>query len=121
MSSPTDVRRALGLAVQILEELPDHLRPKSNIEDMRGLLEGQSSGRDGVIVVEAIATALAWRTQQMIANPPRFDDTELGVQVHNNRLSELTALFELVRQADARTFAIYFVQACGSESLRPQQ
>jgi hypothetical protein len=46
--------------------------------DTCDLLGGKASGRDGLIVSEATATALVCRTQQIIANPPRFDDAELG-------------------------------------------
>jgi hypothetical protein len=35
--SDQNVRRALGLALQILEELPEKLRPHSNIADLRKL------------------------------------------------------------------------------------
>jgi hypothetical protein len=44
-----DLRRALGLAVQILEDMPEWLRPHSNMEAMRSLLAGNSTGRDGFI------------------------------------------------------------------------
>lgn len=111
MDLPDEVRRTLGLALQILEEFPEKLRPYSNIEDMQGLLAGQSSGRDGLIITEAIATALISRTQQIINNPPlNPEDRELFTQVMNERLTEFNALFGLVKQCDAGVFATTYVQ-----------
>jgi hypothetical protein len=114
MNLSEDMRRALGLAVQILEELPDELLPYSNIEDMKGLLAGQSSGRDGWIVTEAVATALAYLTHRSITIPPMSDgnDRELSVQRMNTRVHEFAALFELVRQVEAYTFSASYLQSC---------
>ena len=50
-----NVRRVLGLAIQILEDAPGNLRPLSNIDDMRDLLKGETTGRDGLIVTHAVA------------------------------------------------------------------
>jgi hypothetical protein len=53
--------RALGIAIQILGEMPDHLRPESDISEMREIMAGKSTGRDFFIVTQAVATALAYR------------------------------------------------------------
>jgi hypothetical protein len=115
---PENVRSALGLALQILEKLPEKQRPESNMDDMRGLLAGQSSGRDGLIVSEAIALALAYQTQRAIIDPPLLgwiedgDDRELRTKIVNTRMREIAILFELVRQIDARSFPSDYMQAC---------
>jgi hypothetical protein len=65
MDIPENIRRALGLAYQILLDLPEQLRPESDAADMQQLLEGKSTGdtgRDGLIIASGVATALAWRT-----------------------------------------------------------
>jgi hypothetical protein len=38
-------------------------------EDLRRLLVGEDTGHDGIIIVEAVATVLAWRTQHAISHP----------------------------------------------------
>jgi hypothetical protein len=100
-----DMRRAVGLAVQILEDVPEWLRPESNMSDMRDLLAGETTGRDGPILVEAVAVALAHRTIEIVSgskSPAAF----------SNRIDEFTALFRLVRRADARLFAVRYVEMC---------
>jgi hypothetical protein len=115
---PADVRRALGLTLQIFEELPEMRRPESNMDDIRDLLGGQSSGRDRVIINEAIAMALAYQTRRMIDNAQQplwaddASDRELRSKVYNAQMSEFTDLFILINQIDAGTFAIYYQQAC---------
>ena len=59
-----DARRMLGLAMQILEDLPEWLQPASNMADMRTILAGGNTGRDELIISEAVNTALAWRTHK---------------------------------------------------------
>jgi len=112
-----DIARALGLTLQILEELPEEWRPESNREDMRGLLGGQSSGRDGMIITEAVAMALAYRTQRMIANPVYIksddkDEQERWIKIINNRVQEVAELFGLVGRIDTYTLAHYYQEAC---------
>jgi hypothetical protein len=102
---PDDVRRALGLALQVLEEQPKWLQPKSNMSDMRKLLNGQDTGRDGLILTEAIAVALAMRTLHILAHPAGQDGL-------SNRLDEFRSLFTVVQQCDPWTFAVQFVGAC---------
>jgi hypothetical protein len=65
----------LGLAIQILEDLPNEFRPLSDIEDMRAVLDvmeerSSSCDREGCII-DAVATVLAWRTLDAISRPGR--------------------------------------------------
>jgi hypothetical protein len=109
MDIPENIRRALGLASQILEDMPEQLRPESDIEDMRQLLASEGTGdtgRDGLLICQAIATALAWRTRQWPKFNPQYPE------LINERWGELTSLFEVVRQIDARTFALTYSEAC---------
>src|SRR5215471_13474564 len=89
------LHRALGLAIQILEELPDDLRPRSNIEDMKALLAGQSTGRDGLIQTEAVATALAHLSQRALGVSPYLDRDRVDNAVAglNNRTHDFRAVF----------------------------
>ena len=91
-----NVRRALGLAVQILQDMPEWLQPGSNMDDMRDLLAGQSSGRDGLIIAEALAITLCWRTIELVEAPPT--GAAQG-EVHARRIKELMDLFELLQRA----------------------
>ena len=104
-----DMRRALGLAVQILEDMPEWLRPESNMEDVRGLLAGQSSGRDGLIVTEAAAIALVHRTLAIVESKP-YDAS--NAEVHIRRIDEFKALFALAARIDAYPFALRYVEMC---------
>ncbi len=45
-----DIHRMLGLAVQILEDMPDWLQPRSNMKDMWAILAGGDTGRNGLII-----------------------------------------------------------------------
>ena len=103
-----NLRRALGLAVQILEDVPEHLQPASNMNDMRAMLEGRSSGRDGLIVAEAIAIALAWRTLMIADNPPSRENSE----VYSRRMEEFRALFEALRSVDVWRVATSYNEIC---------
>ncbi|MHC2839808.1 hypothetical protein [Bradyrhizobium diazoefficiens] len=113
---PEDIRSALGLAEQILQELPDELRP-----NMRALLTGEASVHDGLIIAEAIATALA------ITNPPYRDgdDRDLRADAYNARMSEFATLFELVmRRCSPLGFPHHlYLQACFlagmAQAMRP--
>jgi hypothetical protein len=99
------VRRALGLAIQIIEDLPDWLQPKSDMADMRALLDGESTGRDSLILVTAIALALAFRARHAMtvkSSPEGFV----------NRLEDFRTLFTVVQMCDPWTFAIKFTEAC---------
>jgi hypothetical protein len=115
--------RALGLAVQILEELPDHLRPESNIADIQRILSGESSGGDGFIIAQAIATAIAFRALGANGSPLDFSDPERAtarlndrMQEFRSRMQEFSTLFEAAARCDAWTLAIHFAPAL--ENLR---
>jgi len=107
------LRRALGLAIQLLEELPDDLRPRSNIVDMKVLLAGQSTGRDGLIQTEAVATALAHLSQRALGVSPYLDHNRVDNAIAglNNRMHDFRAIFDLAKRCDAGTLAIKFVEA----------
>ena len=104
-----DMRRALGLAVQILEDLPEWLRPESNMDEMRALLAGQSTGRDSVILTEAAAIALAWRTLNIIEGKPH---DAANADEHTKRVEEFRALFAIAKRIDAFPFALRYVEMC---------
>ena len=86
--------------------MPQWLQPASNMDDMRDLLAGKDAGRDGLIMVEAVVTALAWRTQQALT-------VVVDAEGHSNRMNELHGLFELVQRCrDAWTFTVMYAQVC---------
>lgn len=104
-----DMRRALGLAVQALEDMPNWLRPESNMDDMRGLLDGKSSGRDGIILAQAVAIALCHRTLAIIETPP---STAANSEVHSRRFEEFRDLFAIAKRIDPFLFAVDYVGMC---------
>jgi hypothetical protein len=104
-----DTRRALGLAVQILEDMPDWLQPKSNMDDMSALLAGQSTGRDSAILTEAAAIALAWRTFEIVEATPT---NAANADVHIRRVEEFRVLFAIAGRIDAFHFATRYVEMC---------
>jgi hypothetical protein len=104
------IARALGITIQILEELPDDLRPDSNIADMREILAGNTTGRDSHIIVQAIATALAFRASN--AMTIKRQNAARAMSGANNRWTEFGALFKLASQCDPSALALYFDQAC---------
>lgn len=106
------MRRALGLAVQILEEMPEELRPVSNIADMRRMMNGESTGRDGPIQMEAIATALAFRTRTA-HDAGAFINGEGGFIGLQNRMNEFRDLFALIQLCDPWTLAVKYAEVCG--------
>ena len=106
--------RAIGIAIQALEELPDHLRTMSNIADLRRMLAGEDTGRDGVIAVQAIALALAFRTQTAMLSGQSPMSEARGVGF-NNRLQEFAAIFDLIRHCSSpQMLAMAYVEACQS-------
>ncbi len=113
--------RALGIAVQILEGFPDELRPDSNIADMREMLAGKSTGRDGLILTQAIATALAFRAVNAMSVRRDYSNPEHALVGLNRRNEEFSALFELAGQCDAPLLGLYFDQACGGLSAAGEQ
>jgi hypothetical protein len=109
---PETLRRALGLAAQILEELPDHLRPRSNIEDMRRILDRVSTGRDSYIIAQAIATALAFRALNANSLPFDFEsDSERAIARLDGRMQDFRTLFEAAKHCNAGLLAFHFAQA----------
>jgi hypothetical protein len=113
--------RALSIAVQILEELPDELRPDSNIDDMREMLAGKPTSRDGLILTQAVATALAFRAVNAMSVRRDYSNPEHALSSLNNRNQEFSALFELARHCDAPLLGLYFDQACGGLSAAGEQ
>jgi hypothetical protein len=107
-----DLRRVCGLALQILEDLPDKLRPESNIEDMREIVAGNSSGRDDYIVQEAVALALAWRTRDAIARPLNPEDPDAFAARYNDRRAEFGSLFAALSMFEPNSVAVLYVEAC---------
>ena len=101
-----DIRRALGIAIQVLEEQDECLQPASNMRDMKAILDGKNTGRDSLIITQGVAAALVIRTRQAMAIP--LNDAR-GV---DNRLHELTSLFALARLCDPWTFAIEYNDMC---------
>jgi hypothetical protein len=96
-----DIHRMLGLAVQILEEMPEGLRPKINTKDIHAILAGEDTGRNGLIMTEAIANALVFRTQQVIDQP---------AAINSVNIQKLFVLFQLVQHCDAWNFAVKYIE-----------
>ena len=103
-----DLVQALAVA-----KLPDRLRPESNIKDMKTLIAGGTTGRDfraELLMAQAVAVALAFRTQSALANrrqnPTRLENATTWF---NNQTQEFTTLFELAKLVNAGTFAFAFV------------
>lgn len=105
------IAHALGIAIQILEELPDDLRPDLNIDDMREILAGNTTGRDGYIIRQAIATALAFRASN--AMTIKRQNAARAMSGAENRWREFGALFELASQCDPSALGLEFDEACG--------
>ena len=104
-----DMVQALAVA-----KLSDHLLPESNIKDMKTLIAGGTSGRnfrDELLIAQAVAVALALRTQSALAKhrhkPPRLENATVWF---NNQTQEFTTLFELAKLVNAGTFAFAFVE-----------
>jgi hypothetical protein len=115
--------RALGPVAHILEELPDHLRPESNIAAIRRILSGESTGGDGFIIAQAIATALAFRALSANRLQLDFSDPERATGRLNDRMQEFRdqarefgTLFEAAALCDPWALATHFASAL--ENLR---
>jgi hypothetical protein len=96
-----DTHRMLGLAVQILEEMPEWLRPKINTKDIHAILAGEDTGRNGLIMTEVVANALVFRTQQVIDQP---------AAINSANIQKLFVLFQLVQHCDAWNFAVKYIE-----------
>jgi hypothetical protein len=105
-----DLRQALKLALKVLEDLPEMFRPERNIEDMREILAGLKTGRDQLIMVQAVATALAYRSLE-IATTKQQESDGRDVVVER-RMDDFSALFSLVKRCDLSTLALYYTEAC---------
>ncbi len=114
-------RLALTLTLKILEELPDRIRSSSNIRSIRGLLGDQPSKYDKAVLLESVAIALAYRTQQIIGKRLTFDGPKFDRKIFTGRLSELAALFDLVRELNAMTFAFHYAEACARVSSNVEE
>ncbi len=106
--------RALAIAVQVLEELPDELRPDINIDDIREILASKSTGRDWLILTQAVAMALALCALYSMRVSRDLSNLEHAVAGFTNRIHEFSALFELASQCNAALLGLCFDQACGS-------
>ena len=100
----------LGTAVDILEKLPLHIRPESDIKDMRALLRAGKTDIDDArrvyIFVEAMTTVLA----NYVLSSGRWDIDER--RDRNRRQKQLETLFAKLASADPQTVAVLFDQAC---------
>ena len=108
-------RSAVGLAITILEDLPEDYRPVSNIEHMRGILNGETSGRDEYVLIEALSTVLAFRAATAMSATVCPDSSEAraaSVVGMSNRMNEFTALFESLAHYSPSTVAYCFEHAC---------
>jgi hypothetical protein len=108
-----DLRQALKLALKVLEDLPEMFRPERNIEDMREILAGLKTGRDQLIMVQAVATALAYRSLEIATTKQQESDgRDVIVERFNSRMDDFSALFSLVKRCDLSTLALYYTEAC---------
>jgi hypothetical protein len=108
------VLRALGLAIQIIEEMPEQHRQSSDMHDMRLILEGGSTARDDYLIVQALTLALAWRASTVppsknFADMEEADSAVVGVK---NRWREFEELFAALAKANPNTVGFLFDQAC---------
>jgi hypothetical protein len=108
--------RALGIAVQILEELPDELRPDSNIADMREMLAGNSTGRDGLILTQAVATALAFRAVNAMNVRRDYSNPEHAVAGLTNRNQEFSGHCHVAERSARADYALRIFQAAATTS-----
>jgi hypothetical protein len=107
-------RRALGLAIQIIEEMPEQHRESSNMDDMRHILTGGSTGRDDYLIVQALTLALAWRASTVPPSKNFADmkETESALVGFKNRWREFEDLFSALAQANPNMVGLLFGQAC---------
>jgi len=115
------LQRILGLAVQILEDLPDNHQPKSDMADMRRIMAGEDTGRDGMIQHEAVAVVLAWMTKRALAKDFFWDEskgsTEAKMVGFQNQLREFTELFQLIERCSPEMLALAYNTACARISF----
>lgn len=78
---------------------------------MYDLLAGETTGREGPIMVEALATALAFRAFTAMT-AKTHDDADTMVAALSNRGREFASLFALARHANPELLGMLFTQAC---------
>ena len=77
------------------------------------MIAGETTDRAGLLLVQAVATALALRVQSAFANPQQWnrEDTSTEPVAFNNRVQEFTPLLELAKASDAKMLALLLVEA----------
>lgn len=104
-----DTCRILSLALRILEQYPEWLRPESDMRDMRRILAGKDSGRDGLIIAEAAATVLVIYAAHPLEG---VNKDEWIARDFNTRMHDLSAAFELLQRLSTRNVAVSYLGAC---------
>jgi hypothetical protein len=116
------LRRELATVAQILEDLPDGFRPESNIEDMHAILAGHATGRDGLIIMQGVTTALALCAHVAIAHQTSPDPGQQGFisidEVYNGRIRAFAGLFQAAAMFAGSIGALY-VEACSRAARVP--
>jgi hypothetical protein len=69
---------------------------------MRTILSGRSTGRDGLIVAEAVATVLAYQA---------FRPMPKAAEGRDNHWHEVTSLFDLATRSDPALLGMFYVEA----------
>jgi hypothetical protein len=106
------VKSALGIAIAVLEELSDPLRPNSNIDDMKTILNVRTTGsvgRDNLIVAHAVAAGLAMRAIHAIDHPIDLSKDMAGT-VLTSRVSDFMSLFAAAADCAPGDLAIKFAE-----------
>jgi hypothetical protein len=106
------VLRALGLAIQIIDEMPEHHRQHSNMDDMRVILGGGSTGRDDYLIVQALTLALAWRASTVPPSKNSAEEAESALVGFKNRWREFEDLFAALAKANSNMVGLLFGRAC---------
>jgi len=81
--------------------MPESLRPKINTKDILAILASEDTGRNGLIMTEVGANALAFRTQQVIDQP---------ATINSGNIQKLFVLFQRVQHYDAWNFAVKYIE-----------
>lgn len=108
------VRQALGLAVQILGDMPAESRPVSNIPGMRWSLAGGSSGspdRDSPLVAQGVVVALAWQTCRALSEPIPLESESSTVKF-NSRANDFAELLSVIPELGVELMGALFARAC---------
>jgi hypothetical protein len=109
-TATVEMQEFLATAVDILEKLPLHIRPESDIKDMRALLRASETdiddARRAYIFVEVMTTVLA----NYAVTSGHWDIDEQHDR--NRQQKRLETLFAKLASADPQTVAVLFDQAC---------